>query len=163
MPLTAERLRAISAYNPVTGSFVWTTSRRGVRPGAVVGGAERKDGYCRAKIDGKRFYVHRLVWLYVHGQWPCGEIDHINGNREDNRLCNLRDVQGRGNQENRRRANKSNNCGVLGVSFSAERSKYAAQIHVNRRRIFLGRYASAEQAHKVYLDAKRRLHQGCTL
>lgn len=88
-------------------------------------------------------------------------MDHINGNRSDNRWANLRDVTHSVNLQNQRRPKSDNKCGFLGVH--AHPSGFRAYIGVNKVRLDLGVYATAHKAHQVYLSAKRRLHEGCTI
>ena len=113
-------------------------------------------------IDEREYSAHRLAWLYVHGAWPTGQIDHINGDRGDNRISNLRDVTPALNTQNQRRAARSNkSSGLLGVT--ANRGRWLAQISIGGKSRNLGRYATPEEAHAVYVAAKRVLHAGCTL
>lgn len=112
-------------------------------------------------IAGKEYVQHRLAWLYMHGRWPSGDIDHINGNRSDNRFSNLRDVATQTNSENRRCAQKNNKAGLLGVT--KRRNGYEARIRVLGRLIYLGLYDTPERAHEVFLQAKRERHAGCTI
>jgi hypothetical protein len=88
-PLNAARLRELMHYEPETGRVVRRTATRGHRAGAVAG-CTRRDGYQVISIDGYRYLAHRLAWLYVHGAWPDGDLDHINANPSDNRIANLR-------------------------------------------------------------------------
>jgi len=89
--LTAERLREVVTYDPLTGIFRWRVTRGCAKAGAVAGGPEKK-GYLRISIDGRRFKAHRLAWLYVKGCWPVDQIDHENGRNADNRFDNLREA-----------------------------------------------------------------------
>ena len=95
------------------------------------------------------------------GAMPAGDVDHINGNRADNRWCNLRDVSRTLNNQNQRRAQKDNETGLLGVS--PHRGRFKAQIRVNGKVRNLGLFDSPEVAHKVYLAHKRLMHPGNTL
>jgi hypothetical protein len=89
MTLTAERLREILGYDPETGLFTRLVRTGRIRAGEVAGTAHSR-GYRSIVIDGRVYLSHRLAWLYVHGEWPPEQIDHINRNRADNRLVNLR-------------------------------------------------------------------------
>lgn len=156
--LTAQRLRELLDYNADTGIF---TSRRLCRP---VGYLVPPKNYQRIVVDGQQWLAHRLAWLYVHGEWPADQIDHINGVRTDNRIANLRVVSARANMQNIR-APKANNrsSGLLGATWSARAQKWHAQINLDNKNINLGNYATAQEAHAAYLAAKRRLHEGCTI
>jgi hypothetical protein len=99
----------------------------------------------------------------VHGEWPKHYIDHINGERSDNRLCNLREATNSQNQQNKKRAMKNSKSGVLGVFWDKERSAFRAEIRLNGKGKFLGRFKTAEEASEVYLAYKRQLHEHCTI
>ena len=98
----------------------------------------------------------------MHGEWPADEVDHINGDSTDNRLCNLRSVSREVNQENIRRAKRNSKTGLLGVMHTRG-GKYRSAIRVRGVFHHLGHFDTAEQAHAAYVEAKRRLHEGCTL
>ena len=120
-----------------------------------------RQGRNRVSFKSKKMYAYRVAWLLHHGMWPSGEIDHINGDHSDDRLCNLRDVSRSQNQENIRRPTSRNRLGVLGVSKNKDR--YSASIKTHGAVRHLGSYKTAEDAHEAYLQAKRSLHAGCTL
>lgn len=161
--LTAERVREILRYDSATGHFIWAVST-GAR--AKVGASAGHDvqGYLSIRIGGHSYYCHRLAWLYTHGKWPKNQIDHINGNRSDNRLVNLRDVSGAVNQENQRIARSNNRSSwFLGVSWYRQSGKWVANIKTCGKMRHLGYFKTAEEASAAYIDAKRLLHVGCTL
>jgi hypothetical protein len=157
--LTAERLREVLTYDPVSGAFQRRNSRR-IRP---LAGTINTPGYSVIKIDKKLYAAHRLAWLYVHGVWPSGLIDHINGIRTDNRIANLRDGSDGLNQQNMRKAQVNSKSGLLGAHADKRTGRWQANIMANRRAHRLGTFATAEEAHAAYLEAKRRLHKGCTI
>lgn len=90
--LTAEAIRALLRYEPETGHFYWLLNRGSKIKAGQRAGAVSSEGYCQISIYDRLYRAHRLVWLYVHGEWPSQTIDHIDGNRLNNRLDNLRDV-----------------------------------------------------------------------
>jgi len=100
--LTAEELRQVLSYCPDCGKFRWLepASRR-VKPGDAAG-FTKANGYVKIRVNGVQYFAHRLAWLYVYGKWPQSEIDHINHDRSDNRIANLRDVVHMTNANNRR-------------------------------------------------------------
>ena len=156
--LSVDRLRDVLDYDPDTGIFRWrVTLCRRVRAGAIAG-TLGSNGYRATHIDGRRHYSHRLAWLYVTGACPRDQIDHINGIRDDNRFCNLREVDNSANGQNRARADRDSATGLLGVS--PHRSRFRAQIRLNGRQRYLGTYTTAEEAHKAYVGAKLRIHAG---
>jgi hypothetical protein len=157
---TIERLRECLTYDAATGALSWLQPRhmRDMSPG---GAARRRQTYLIVTLDNKQMCAHRVAWALAHGAWPTGEIDHINGDPLDNRLCNLRDTTRQVNAQNQRRPHKGNAVGFLGVRPSGAR--FAACISVNREWRHLGTFPTAEEAHHAYVDAKRRLHEGCTI
>lgn len=161
--LTAARLRGLIDYDPATGVFRWKPrpGRQGSwcnvdrEPGYVSG----QSGYRTIRVDKKLYQAHRLAWLYVYGQWPTQDIDHINGERLDNRIANLRDVPNRLNRQNTLRARKDSRTGVQGVQRHTASGRYQAKIRKDGRNFFLGIFDTIEQAHRAYLDAKAQLHE----
>jgi hypothetical protein len=97
----------------------------------------------------------------THGAWPDGCIDHINGQKADNRISNLRKVTHAVNMQNQHRAARTSKTGLLGVS--PNKTRFVANINVDGRRVYLGSFATAHDAHSAYLSAKRELHAGCVL
>lgn len=150
--LTAARLRELVSYDADAGLFT------SLRSGKCVGHRTREN-YVRLELDGRRYLAHRLAWLYSYGEWPTDQIDHINGTRNDNRLANLRNVSSRVNAENRRKP--LSKTGFLGVARNG--SGFQATLDVGPKRYRLGTYPTPEEAHAVYLKAKRELHEGCSL
>ena len=152
------------SYCADTGIFHWKVpvGRWGrIHAGSVAGSASH--GYQTVVVLGKRSPLHRVAWLLTHGAWPAGEIDHINGKRDDNRLCNLRDVPKRLNGHNRQGPNRDNlSSGLLGVTKNG-RVGWMAQITVDGKRIYLGTFQDPNKAHSAYLEAKRHMHAGCTI
>src|SRR4029450_2313606 len=114
--LTAERLRELLDYDPETGDFTWKVNRRCVRSGSVAGNVNCVDGYCYIGVDARRYHAHRLAWLYIKGAWPNDQIDHINGNKADNRFANLRQATHSQNQANGGRYS-NNASGYNGVTL----------------------------------------------
>ena len=119
--ITAQRLRELLHYDPETGHFtrkVRTAQRHRVGDRAdLVSTTGNLAGYYRVALGGTKYLAHRLAWFYVHGMWPAGEIDHIDADRGNNRIANLRDVPAQMNKENFRRARVDNRSGLLGVSI----------------------------------------------
>lgn len=140
-------------YSPETGQFSWNTKRKG-RNHKKVGGVSL--GYIRIGIDGMRFFAHRVAWLYVHGEWPKGNIDHINRNKMDNRICNLRVVSQQENNHNQR-TRRDSSTGHAGVSLHWT-GKYRAYISVSGRQIHVGLYENFNEAVAARAEAKRKFH-----
>jgi len=158
--LTAERLRQVLSYDPLTGLFERIIKHHLSFTGRFAGSFDQK-GYLHVRVDGIQYRAHRLAWLYCYGDFPKGEIDHIDGDKTNNTIGNLRDVTSLTNSENRKSAHRNNRAGTLGVgSFGG---KWRARIMVKGRAIQIGTFESPEAARTAYVQAKRRLHAGCTL
>lgn len=162
--LTASYVRDLLHYNPSTGDFFWLVDRNRARSGNAAGTLNVVSRYTLISIDGVQYPAHRLAWLYVMGTWPDGEVDHKNGKRSDNSFKNLRVVTHKINSQNRRSPRKGSKSGLLGVSRSGGRGRpwMSAIIHEGKRH-YLGTFDTPEEAHAVYVDKKRELHEGCTL
>ncbi len=160
--LTASQAREIFTYEPDTGLFYWRhpAYRRNIYKPA---GCPDVKGYLQVGINGKTFKLHRIAWLMSYESWPLGQIDHIDGNKDNNRLSNLREATQTLNQENRRSPQSNNKIGILGVSLCKKTGKYKSQIQVNNEQIIIGYYDSPEIAGDAYLEAKRLHHIGCTI
>lgn len=155
-------------YDAETGLFFRKVNSRR-RPNSLIEtGTITFWGYCAIGYRNKHYTAHRLAWLYIHGEWPDCDIDHINGNRSDNRICNLRAVSRTINNQNRRSitTNKKSNL-PLGVSYRGKNRKlkkpYYSSIISNGKKIELGYFITPEEAHEAYLKAKRNYHEGCTI
>lgn len=161
-PLTQDRLKSLLVYDPQTGVF---TRLVNASSNAQAGRQEfnRSRGYLWANVDGRLYPMHRLAWLYMTGSWPVGRVDHVDGDGENNRFANLRDASAAVNSQNQRRPHKTNTSGFLGVSPCKRDQSWRAQISVGNVNRFIGRFATPELAHEAYVEAKRRLHEGCTI
>jgi hypothetical protein len=115
-------------------------------------------GYVVVFFNGKIYKAHRLIWAIVHGELPKGHIDHINGNRSDNRIQNLRVVTQQQNSHNQQNINKRNKSGFRGVCWNRKSSKWQASISVNSKTIYIGVFSTPENAHLAYLNAKKVYH-----
>ena len=162
--VTRDRLLELLDFSPGCGTFRKRMVRRGPTAAGAPVGTVTEGGYRRIRLDGKQYYAHRLVWLWLTGDLPGLHIDHINGDRLDNRPGNLRQVDRVTNLQNQRKAKSSNKTsGLLGSSWDSEREKWTARIKVGEKCLFLGRFDTAKEAHLAYVATKRRLHAGCTI
>lgn len=143
--LTQDKVKELFDYNSETGDFSWKVAKsRNVKVGLPIK-TSNTHGYYSVKIDGKTYLTHRLIWLYVHGSWPNGDIDHKNRIRNDNRLCNLREATRTDNCQNISlpRHNKS---GHIGVSWYPRDKKWNVYVKVNKKNKWLGRFSELEDA-----------------
>lgn len=153
--VTADIVRSMFFYDPQTGAFCRRRPLQGHRVTKPCGFYD-KDGYLRLKVNYAVHPAHRLAWLYVYGEWPDGYIDHINRIKSDNRIANLRVVDAVGNSHNCYKALSNSSTGLRGVS--PHRGKFRASIMAHGIRYQLGEFDSAREAHRVYLEAKERMH-----
>jgi hypothetical protein len=147
-------------YEPSTGIFTWAVSARGISAGKVAGSISIH-GYRLIKLGRKPFRAGRLAWFLTHGEWPSGEIDHINGNKLDDRIANLRVVDRAGNSQNKGGAQKNNkSCGLLGVTWNKQHRRWQSKIMANGIRYHVGYFNDPHEASAAYMEAKSRLHIG---
>ena len=156
--ITCSELKECLHYDENSGVFTWikTMGLRGKK--GTIAGSKNKCGYVGIKINRVLYRAHRLAWLYVTGSHPENEIDHINGNRSDNRIQNLRDVTKQINAQNIKRPSKNNSVGLLGVSVHKKTGKYRAVISIRRKSISLGLFDRKEDAAEAYMTAKMFYH-----
>jgi hypothetical protein len=147
--ITQARLKELVHYDLETGIFTAAVDagRPGNmrRAGDVVGSRHPNFLYLRASFDNKQYKLHRLVWLYVHGRWPDVEVDHINRNRTDNRLANLREVSHRQNCQNRN-IYSTNTSGAPGVRWNAKDQRWQAYISFDGKMRHLGMWRTRDEA-----------------
>lgn len=150
--ITQQRLKELFWYHASTGQFTRRISvgRHGCyRVGDVVG-TKTPQGYIIIGVDKRRYMAHRLAWLYVYGAWPSNDIDHINQNKSDNRITNLRVVSRSENMHNVS-LHKHNSSGYKGVSWHKPRQKWRAYIFLDYKQTHLGLFDKIEDA----IDARR--------
>lgn len=150
--ITVARLRQLLDYNPDTGVFRWCEKPNKRTNIGAIAGEIGQWGHRRIQINGHRYQAHHLAWLYVHGVWPTGILDHANGKPDDNRIANLRPATTAQNMQNSRRFS-TNSSGFKGVDFCRQTRRWRAHIVVDGRYIHLGRFPSPEEAHAAYIAA----------
>jgi hypothetical protein len=154
--MDAEKLRKLVTYD--NGLLRWVSDHKHfkkIKAGDVVGAGSLKNGYKCTAINRKQYYQHRLVWLHVYGVWPDGQLDHINGNRQDNRIENLRVATLSQNQHNRKKT--KNKVGATGA-YKHWSGRWYSTIMVENKRHYLGMFKTEDEAAQAYVDAKSKLH-----
>lgn len=150
--ITQESLKSLLHYNAETGVFTWIS---GVRLGVVAGSSSKR--YAVIHIGDKYFQSHRLVWLYVHGEFPLNDIDHINGNKHDNRIENLRNATRSENKCNCPRS-KRNTSGYKGVDWSKSKGKWRVRIKLLGKSYSVGYFDDVLEAFGAYCMAAKKMH-----
>ena len=155
-----EDIKATLSYDPETGIF--TRLAKACGPSCKVGdvaGRVIDSGYRVISIKNKRYRAHRLAWLVFYGEEPDGFVDHINQNKDDNRICNLRLATKSENMRNRP-AQKNNKLGVKGVHWDKRGKRFVAQIRTScGKSRFLGGFHTIEEASRAYQNAAK-IHHG---
>jgi hypothetical protein len=157
-----DELKSGISYDPDTGILTWKRmeNRRALwndrHPGTAIGILDR-DGYLHFKFRNQHFRVHRVAWALHHGCWPSKQLDHINGDRADNRISNLREADYLEQGQNRGLSIR-NTSGFTGVTYNKRMRLWVANIRANGKKAYLGSAKSPEDAHALYLEAKRKLH-----
>ncbi|WP_208454895.1 HNH endonuclease [Burkholderia gladioli] len=144
--LTKAEAATILSYDPSTGVFRNLVDRHWSSKAGDIAGFEERHGYVKISIAGHKYYAHRLAWLFMTGEWPSDQVDHIDGNRSNNAWANLRECSNALNQANRRCTSR---VGLKGVTLHSD-GKWMAQIMVGKRRIYLGLFDAPEFAHEAY-------------
>ena len=172
-----EQMRSEITYNPATGHFTHATNKYTGHYGQILmstagspAGGLNARGYVMVRVLKKKVLANRVAYMLVFGPIPDGlVIDHINGNKADNRIENLRAVPTYVNAQNRKSAAVTSKTGILGVWRApwgnTGRVKFVSKIreYGKCRQTILGYFDSPEDAHQAYLEAKRKLHEGNTL
>lgn len=150
-PITATEARERLAYDPATGVLRWKHDRSNMRAGSVAG-SPTSTGHRAVGWGGRKLFEHRLIWLIVHGEWPAEYIDHIDGNRSNKCLTNLRQVSNAENTRNRKGRGRS---GYKGVHYHGKPNRrhpgkcWRVAITVSGREMLLGSYECKEEAAAV--------------
>lgn len=143
---THQELLSRVEYNPITGEFKRIIKSASSKPGDRIDSiwSSSVKNYRRVCVFSDRYFAHRLAWFYVHEYWP-DEVDHINGDGTDNRLCNLREVSHSENMRNMRK-HSSNTSGVTGVHWWRTRGCWAVRIYKNNKPIHVGYFSDFNDA-----------------
>jgi len=147
--ITQDYLHEFFHYDSETGVF---SRKKRTSPSTTIGeivGSDKGNGYVMLCIQSRLYLAHRMAWLYVYGETPCANIDHINGNRADNRICNLRLANQSQNIANSK-LSKANTSGCKGVTWRKDTQKWSAGLMLNYKHIALGSFKTKEEAAEAY-------------
>lgn len=159
--LNQEYVQELFRYDVATGELFWRESQGHTRSGMIAGTPNQ--GYLRVGIDRKIYFVHRIIFLYCHGYLPEHQIDHIDKNKSNNRIDNLREATNQCNQRNVGNP-KDNSSGVKGVCWSKQFKKWEAQIGVNNNKISIGRFNKFCDAVRARYNKEKQLKwSGCDI
>lgn len=142
-------------YDRDIGRFTWRVTRKKAVAGERAG-SMRPHGYEMIGLSYRRYYSHRLAWFFVTGAWPVGQVDHVNGDRSDNRFSNLRLATHAENQRNRGRQ-RNNRSGVAGVHWANREQRWVAKIKINGKTQQIGVFTELPAAIAARKSAERRL------
>jgi hypothetical protein len=164
-----EELRKFFNYDPETGIFTWKERQKGHWPSGKyqkmncvtwnsqyagkVAGSKHESGYTIIQFGTRNLRAHRLAWIYMNGDAPFGDLDHINRVKDDNRICNLRIVDRSQNMRNYLLC-KNNTSGVRGVSWNKQFFRWDVNIKVGMKNIHIGVYKDFDDAVKARYEAE---------
>ena len=147
--LTAEKLKDILDYDPITGILTWkTTNSRKMKIGSIAGCLKSK-GYIDIRINGKNYLAHRLAWLHFYGVWPKDQLNHKNTIKNDNSINNLEEVTHRQNSQRKKIHLEGK---LVGVTWHKHSKKWQSRISLNNKDCTLGYYDTELEAHKRYVQ-----------
>lgn len=166
---TPEQLRELLTYDPETGKLFWKERPIGLFASRRAFSAWNKrfagqeamscvdEGYKTGCLFNSRVRAHRIAWALYFGSWPKDQIDHINGDRSDNRICNLRESSNAENQWNTSVRSYSSS-GLKGIGRKGDSGRWMARISVNGERKYLGTFTTPEDAHRAFCEAAHKYH-----
>jgi hypothetical protein len=149
LSLTKERIDTLFKVDTTIGELerMPNTTHYWVRGRA---GSKNRDGYRRITIDRKAYYLHDLIWFYHYGKWPNGVIDHIDGNKQNNSIDNLRDVSPRENGQNQYRHRQGKLSGAL---YHKDKNVWYSLARFHGHQYYLGSFKTEQEAHNAYNEA----------
>jgi hypothetical protein len=153
--ISKELLDALFEYQPDGRLLRKITSNPRAKEGTY-SGSQGKAGYLRTQVAGTLYFNHRLIWLMHHGSWP-KNLDHINNNKLDNRIENLRECNQTQNMQNCPNK-KSNTTGVKGVGWRPDKKKFRARIVINQKETCIGHFLTLEEASQAIKEARTKYH-----
>lgn len=156
-PITADLLRDLLDYDPETGAFTWKVRNGICFPGDKAGAVNKHRGYEYIGLANRRLLSHRLAWLYVYGEWPEGQIDHINRVKTDNRIANLRLATQSENGQNTK-LSRSNKSGHKGVIWYKRDQNWRAFLTIEKKVLHLGYFQNLDDAVAARKAAEAQYH-----
>ena len=151
------KLKKCIKYNKETGEIIWINTispKNKYRIGKTAGVINNR-GYLTIQFNNKPYQAHRLIWWYVYGEEAPSDIDHIDGNRSNNKLSNLRLANKQQNQANAR-LRRDNSSGYRGIIWNKREQKFIANIRIDGVLHYLGRFDTAIEGHKAYKKAAKK-------
>ena len=165
MPIIASKLPSIEElnsqlkYDPKTGLFTWKINKKGPVKAGMKAGTRHSQGYITIRINGIDYLAHRLAWVFFYGFLKENEqIDHINLDRSDNRIENLRKATHAENCRNTK-SRSHNISGLKGAHFDKRNGKYRARITIDKNQKWLGYFKTPEEAHEAYKEKAEELYK----
>lgn len=145
--LTQQQIAKVLKYDPTTGTLIWISNLHSKRaiPNSRAGSLVSTTGYRSITLFGRSYLEHHLIWFITYGVWPQGQIDHINQQRDDNRIINLREVTKSENARNRSR-NPHSKLGEHGVWYNKRTNKYVAEITLNGKKVYQKSFDDIDEA-----------------
>ena len=147
--ITQKYLKSRLRYNPINGAFYWVMPKSNRVKVGQEAGSINSNGYMGIRIDGKQHFAHRLAFLYMMGECPKDQVDHINRIKTDNRWINLRECTQSQNMCNVKKQS-NNTSGYKGVSWNKKNQKWVVQIKGNKEREVVGFFDCKHKAAKAY-------------
>lgn len=149
---TAQYLREYFEYDQLTGLFYWKRKVTNAEIGQVAG--TQRSGYVYLKLHNKGCFAHRVAWLFIYGEWPSKYLDHINGIRSDNRICNLREATQSQNMMN----SKHSKTHAMRGLYKRKTGLWQVKIGFDNKRINIGNFKTLEEAQVAYANAAKKFH-----
>jgi len=155
--ITHSRLLDLLTYDEERSELIWKVNRRGsARAGSVAGNSSGTGR--QVQIDGRKYLIHRIIWFFIHKEWPPHEVDHADMNQGNNSLDNLRLATKSQNMMNRSLF-KNNTSGIKGVSWHKRSQKWSTKITINGKNIHLGMFKDKEDARTALACARPEIHK----
>ena len=157
--LTYERVKELFNYDPETGALIWikksAPQANSVKIGMTAGCVNKLSGYIDINYNHKTYKAHRIIYMYMTGNFPDGCIDHINGVKDDNKWMNLREATNTDNNRNKC-THKNNTSGVMGVRFRKDRNTWIAEICSKSKVIRIGSFKKKINAIIARKEAEKK-------